>query len=539
LSPILKNPSADWAWNYHGYGAQDFLAVDERFGSDGTRETAERELAELVTEAHARGIYVILDIVINHAGRVFDYVRDGSPVMGFGDPGIMDGPFGSEPPIVWLNRDGDVRWEWLDAHGDETQFGDDDAVWPLELQRPTFFRRRGSKLTDDPGRKGFVRGDFDVLRQLVVEYDASVPGQKELRDAYGSKPVLSILIRAYQYLIAKYDFDGFRIDTVKYVSPSAVQTFGNAVREFALSIGKRNFFTFGEIYDDENTIAAFVGRNGGNSEGFGIDAALDFPLFFQLPGVAKGQIGVESIGRVYEERKRAERELLSSHGEAGRFFVTFLDSHDQKSRFNHPQTPDDQVTLGIAVLFTLQGIPCLYYGTEQGLDGTKDSSGRPDLGSLESVREALWGKEAAFDQNHPLFHQIKHIAGIRSQEPALRYGRLYFRQVSGNGQDFGYSTGAGGILAYSRILAEREAVIVANSSFNREFAGWVLVDRHINKNGRTLSVAYSNLNNSGSGQVQARDNARFWQNGQMTGSGDAAAVFVQLAPMEVQILIGE
>ena len=85
LSPVLKNSMADWPWNYHGYGAQDFLAVDERFASDGTRETAERELAELVTEAHARGIYVILDIVINHAGRVFDYERGGNDVMSFAD----------------------------------------------------------------------------------------------------------------------------------------------------------------------------------------------------------------------------------------------------------------------------------------------------------------------------------------------------------------------------------------------------------------------------------------------------------------------
>jgi hypothetical protein len=50
--------------------------------------------------------------------------------------------------------------------------------------------------------------------------------------------------------MAKFDIDGYRIDTVKYVDPDRVEQFGNAMREFALSIGKRNFFTFGEIYDD-------------------------------------------------------------------------------------------------------------------------------------------------------------------------------------------------------------------------------------------------------------------------------------------------
>ena len=113
--------------------------------------------------------------------------------------------------------------------------------------------------------------------------------------------MLSILIRAHQYLIARYDFDGFRIDTVKYVDPEAIESFGNAMREFALSVGKKNFFTFGEVYDDEATIAQFIGRNGGSGEGFGIDAALDFPLFFKLPAVAKGMT---------RRRARSERVFL-------------------------------------------------------------------------------------------------------------------------------------------------------------------------------------------------------------------------------------
>ena len=48
LSPILKNPRPDWQYNYHGYDTQDFLSIDERFGSDGTLPTAERELKELI-----------------------------------------------------------------------------------------------------------------------------------------------------------------------------------------------------------------------------------------------------------------------------------------------------------------------------------------------------------------------------------------------------------------------------------------------------------------------------------------------------------
>jgi glycosidase len=67
-----------------------------------------------------------------------------------------------------------------------------------------------------------------------------------------------LVIRAYQYLISKFEFDGFRIDTVKHVDPNAVETFGNAIREFAQTLGKRNFFTFGEVLDSEEVINRFV-----------------------------------------------------------------------------------------------------------------------------------------------------------------------------------------------------------------------------------------------------------------------------------------
>ena len=70
LSPILKNPRPNWQYNYHGYDTQDFLNIDERFGSDGTPPTAEKELKEVIREAHARGIFVVLDMVINHAAHV-------------------------------------------------------------------------------------------------------------------------------------------------------------------------------------------------------------------------------------------------------------------------------------------------------------------------------------------------------------------------------------------------------------------------------------------------------------------------------------
>lgn len=56
-------------WGYHGYWADDFHALDPRFGT-------EAELKRLVDESHRRGIRVLLDVVYNHAGYNSRYMRD-------------------------------------------------------------------------------------------------------------------------------------------------------------------------------------------------------------------------------------------------------------------------------------------------------------------------------------------------------------------------------------------------------------------------------------------------------------------------------
>ncbi|HLL47442.1 MAG TPA: alpha-amylase family glycosyl hydrolase, partial [Longimicrobiaceae bacterium] len=67
VSPVFRQLRSQES--YHGYGIQHFLDVDPRFG---TRD----DLRALVEEAHRLGIYVILDIIFNHAGDVFAYDPD-------------------------------------------------------------------------------------------------------------------------------------------------------------------------------------------------------------------------------------------------------------------------------------------------------------------------------------------------------------------------------------------------------------------------------------------------------------------------------
>ena len=86
--------------------------------------------------------------------------------------------------------------------------------------------------------------------------------------------------------------------------------FGNSIREFAMSIGKKNFFTFGEVNvgNAEEVIAQFIGRNTSmpDDQMVGVDAALDFPLFDCLTPVVKAEQPPSAVVAMYAHRKAEE-----------------------------------------------------------------------------------------------------------------------------------------------------------------------------------------------------------------------------------------
>jgi glycosidase len=446
LSPVFKNRS-EKADSYHGYGIQDFLQVDPRFG---TKE----DLKKLVKEAHARGLYVILDIILNHTGDNWAYPGDHPYYYSRQAAAPFDFGF----------------WREVDrAPG----FQADDAVWPQELQRLDCYKRRG-QITDWNDPEQAVNGDFLSLKEL----DITQPD------------VLNVLIQAYKYWIAAADIDGFRVDTVKHMESSATALFCNAVREYAKRIGKQKFFIFGEIVADDATLQRYIGRNSrieGTNERFpSLDAALDFPLYFILEEVIKGFIPPGHLRDRYERFKT----LYADHGEAGQFFVTFVDNHDQMSRPHrrllHRDPFSRQAVLALGYLLTSQGVPCIYYGTEQGFDG----GGHHDSFVRECMFGGQWGafdttERHFFNSSHPLYQSIAKIAAIRRQEPALRYGRQYFREISGNGSDFGHPIDGNCTLAYSRILDTTE-VLVALNLHAAPRDDFITVDANLNVAGAKL-----------------------------------------------------
>jgi glycosidase len=509
LSPVFKNFPADNT--YHGYGIQDFLALDPHFASAPGQEEA--EFQKLVNTAHNLELYIILDIVLHHTAEVFKYaIPNGAG--GTDDLDIINWT-NSQQNVHWRNADGSANSGWSSGPANPPI---DAAVWPSELRDNNLFVRQGQY--DSPG--GQLQGDFYSFRGINFFANASLTPQ-------------SILIRSYQYIIAKFDIDAFRIDTLMFIPPDFERTFGNAVREFALSVGKKNFFTFGEVTSDDTTIDKFIGRDTITpNDPVGVDAVVDYPLFGVLPGMAKGLGPTPAqVAQLFQDRKVAEESILTSHGEAGQYFVTFLDNHDQTQRFGYTGSTQniDQITLGLGCLLTLPGIPCVYYGTEQGL-----SAHGPDTAPHDIVREALWGKLNAFDATSAIYSAIQKILAQRGAHAALRYGRYYFRPVSGDHTSFGLSKFQTGVFAFSRILNDAEILIAANTDATTPFPGDILIDATLNTPGTPYNVLYSNQSNPKTGVVAQRQNTNLTQPDGSTSSGSATVLPVTLRPREFQIL---
>lgn len=189
IGPIFRQVPGDESL-YHGYACQDFLEVEPRLG---TRQ----DLKDLVQTAHSHGIYVILDIILNHSGDVFGYVGGQEPnwtgqkypVQGFRDST-------GKPTLPFQKLDSE----------NPPEKPQDCAIWPSELQDPNAFTCEG-QINNWDNYPEYLQGDFFTLKDINIgpfEPDGFVP-----------TPALKALCEVYKYWIAYADIDGFRIDTVK------------------------------------------------------------------------------------------------------------------------------------------------------------------------------------------------------------------------------------------------------------------------------------------------------------------------------------
>ncbi|MBP1628103.1 MAG: alpha-amylase [Holophagaceae bacterium] len=477
ISPILQQVA--FQATYHGYGVQDFLAIDPHFGT-------EADLRRLVDRAHAAGIYVILDIILNHSGNVFAYQPDRYWVQD-GDSGYFDPRWDGQPyPVAGFNDPegapsfpfGAVEGAWPRG-----------AVWPRELQDPDAFSRKGriSSWDYDPE---FREGDFCDLKDIHQ-------GQGEA-GAYAPSAAFLALVDCYKYWIASADLDGYRIDTVKHMDLGATRLFASMIREFTQNLGKERFFLLGEI-------------TGGRERAFdtlettGLDAALgidDIPD--KLEYLVKGYRNPADYFGLFRNSLLVNKE---SHVWFRDKVVTLFDDHDQvrkgkvKARYCAREEGGKSVLAAMALNALTLGIPCIYYGSEQYFNG----AGEEDVdGNDVFLRECMFGGPFGsrqsqgrhfFNEDSPAFVELSKVLGLRAEKLTLRRGRQYLRPISGNGSDFGLPEMLGGelrsLVAWSRIFDRQEILVAINTDCDRARTAWVTLDAGLRAVGDTLTCLYS------------------------------------------------
>lgn len=475
ISPVFKQVAFEES--YHGYGIQNFLDIDPHFGS---RE----DLKNLVEEAHKNGIYVIADIILNHTGNVFSYKEQ--------DTAYSGEQFEME---AFLNEKGEALIPVDDLHVDD--IWPDGGVWPKELMRRETFSRKGH-ITDWESYPEYVEGDFYSLKNIHT-------GEGKYNDFIPTE-ALRVLTECYKYWMAYADLDGFRLDTVKHLEHGATRYFSTEIHEFAKVLGKKNFYIIGEITGGLEFAVESLDKTG-------LDAALGInEIPEKLENVAKGYFDPVVFFDIFKNSKlRGEEENRWYRDNV----ITMFDDHDMvtyrehKNRFCADKNTCQLLLNAVFLdLFSL-GIPCIYYGTEQGFDGSGDRE--------KYVRECMFGGEFGafrtrgkhfFDEKNTLYLQVSKLCRIRKENLILRQGRQYQREISYNGEEFDLPHKLGkdrheGVIAWSRILSQNEAVMAINCDMEKERKVYVMLDFTNNIEGDEFICMYSSENSQEGSVVKA------------------------------------
>lgn len=493
ISPVVRNVEEDAGFgSYHGYWTQDFLSVNPHFGD----LTA---LRRLVDAAHKRNIKVILDVVTNHVGQLFYYDINGN---GSPDDTLMGS--GTDSPLARITEwDPDYDSRGIQGWTSLGESGPARVVWvdmpeinrlppnPPEFHNENWFNRRGrvtvwGREQDACTTLGLSGGPntkntdcFNYIRQQEI-YGDFPGGLKDLRTELPE--VRQALIRVFKHWIRVADFDGFRIDTVKHVEHDFWVEFNSAIRDYAVNtLGKKNFFIFGEAFSGIDWLLASY--TGGGMFDSVFYFSQKFTVFDGVMKYGEATGNVESLltGRLNgvdgEPPYAATGNPNGPVDDNGNLIaprsmlVNFMDNHDVP-RFLFDKPSIEALHTALVYLYTWDGIPCLYYGTEQEFSGGNDPMNREDMFEPANMPKDPSGQQyKLFNTTNPTFKTIQTLIALRKQYAPLRRGGVTMRYKSDVRSDNNETDGGGfplypmrGIIAFERIYGGETVLVVMNVS---------------------------------------------------------------------------
>ena len=306
------------SYGFHGYWARDFTQIDANWGT-------EADMHKLVDTAHANGIRVLLDVVMNHTGPVTsvdpqwpdDWVRT-SPVCSYKDVATtVDCVLVKNLPDFRTNSNTNVVLPPALV-----------AKWKSEGR----YEQQVSELDSFFKHTGFPRAPRYCLMKWHADW------------------------------VRKYGVDGFRADTVKHVEPTVwkelKQVASTAYEDWKREnpdkkLGDDPFFMTAEVYGYSIASGQQFTMDGGSQVNFyqnGFDSIINFGFKTD----AKKNIDV--LFSEYSEKLNMPDSPL--HGYS---VLNYISSHDDLSPFDRER--NDPFDAGTRLLLS-PGAAQIYYGDE-------------------------------------------------------------------------------------------------------------------------------------------------------------------------------
>ena len=350
-------------YGFHGYWTKDWTALDPSFG---TRE----DLKELVDKAHAKGIRIMLDAVINHTGHATE----------------IDDKY----PNNWVRSTPNCKYNSYDSNINctlVTGLFDVKTESKENVELPPFLVEKWKK-----------EGRYE---QEIAELDAFFK-----KTGYPRAPRYYIMKWLSDYIL-DFGIDAYRVDTVKHTTEDVWADFGKVCEmtfaEFKAknptkALDNNTFFTVGEVY----------GYNIGSKRLYDYgDRKVDY--------YANGFIGLINFDFRNEAKMNCE-ELFSKYSNIlqndlkGNTVMNYVSSHDDGWPFDKKR--EKTFESGTKLLLA-PGISQIYYGDETArsldIEGTTgDATLRSmmnwdDIVGKISTKELLvhYQKLGVFRKNHP------------------------------------------------------------------------------------------------------------------------------------------
>ena len=269
--------------------------------------------------------------------------------------------------------------------------------------------------------------------------------------------------------VVRYGVDGIRMDTAKHVPAAYFQdSFFPAVRA-----PSQGLFAVAEIFEEGST-ASFVPYLDA-----GFDSAFHYPLYAALVDAIGGSGAIDRVAQAVADG------IATVGADRALDLVLFVDNHDVPRFANlpGPGVPEDEIRrrlmLGLDLIFTLPGIPQLYYGDEIGMYGGGDPDNRRDLPAwaMAPSTRAQPHPGAAVAGSDIVYSRVQKLSALRRSVPALSdgdYKELWRQNGAANPNVFAFSRGQGG---------DVRIVVVSNGSRN---SGAMHIPVHNLANGTTL-----------------------------------------------------